>query len=189
MSISTKTGDDGTSALLFNRRVPKTDTRIEACGAVDELNAALGMARAASGPGPLNEEILRIQNELVLLMGELALLEDDRPRYEKSQGKYISAEATERLTALVHEGERKVSLTDWVMPGGSQAGAAFDFARTVCRRSERRVLKLRDQQDAVNPEIVRYLNRLSDLCFVWARESEAPAPGNQGKSSQIKGSS
>jgi cob(I)alamin adenosyltransferase len=64
-------------------------------------------------------------------------------------------------------------MTDWVMPGGSQLGAAFDFARTVCRRAERRVLKLRDQQSEASPEIVRYLNRLSDLCFVWAREAEA----------------
>jgi len=172
MSISTKTGDDGTSALLFNRRVPKTDTRIEACGAADELNAALGMARAAAGPGELNAEILRIQNELVLLMGELALLPEDRARYESMKGKYLTAEATERLTNLVHAGERHISMTDWVMPGGSQLGAAFDFARTVCRRAERRVLKLRDQQSEISPEIVRFLNRLSDLCFVWAREAE-----------------
>jgi cob(I)alamin adenosyltransferase len=168
MSISTKTGDDGTSGLLFNRRVPKTDARIEAYGSVDEFNAALGLARAAAGPGPLNDEILRIQKELVLLMGELALLDEDRPRYEKAGHRYIAPADVERLTALVHEGEKTVSFKDWVMPGANPLAAALDFARTVCRRAERRVLTLRDYQP-INPEIIRYLNRLSDLCFVWAR--------------------
>ena len=171
MSISTKTGDDGTSGLLFNRRVPKTDLRLEAYGTVDELNAALGLARAAAGPGPLNAEILRIQNDLVLLMGELALLEEDRPRYKPA---CIAPAAPERLTALVHEAETKVVLRDWVMPGANPLSAALDFARTVCRRAERRVLTLRDTQSPLNPEIIRYLNRLSDLCFIWARLTEKP---------------
>ncbi|MGA3172345.1 MAG: cob(I)yrinic acid a,c-diamide adenosyltransferase [Chthoniobacteraceae bacterium] len=173
MSISTTTGDDGTSGLLFNRRVPKTDAHIEACGAVDELNAALGLARVAVGAGALNEEILRVQKELVFLMGELALLDEDRARYEQAKGQKLAADATERLTGLVHEGEKGLKLNHWVMPGGSVAGAAFDFARTVCRRAERRVLMLKEQQPTLNPEIVRYLNRLSDLCFVWARRWEA----------------
>jgi len=173
MSISTTTGDDGTSSLLFNRRVSKTDAHIEAVGSVDELNSALGLARAAASE-PLNGEILRIQNELVLLMGELALLEEDRPRYDQFKGQYITAIATERLTTLVHEGEKVVSLTDWVMPGNTPLGAALDFARSVCRRAERRVLMLHERHP-LNPEIVSYLNRLSDLCFVWARESEPPS--------------
>lgn len=172
MSISTTTGDDGTSGLLFNRRVPKTDAHIEACGAVDELNAALGLARAAAGPGPLNDEILRIQNELVLLMGELALLDEDRPRYK---GRHIASGATDRLTTLVHEGEKKVSFKNWAMPGGTPLGAALDFARTVCRRAERRVLMLREQQVNLNPEIIRYLNRLSDVCCIWARCADQAA--------------
>jgi cob(I)alamin adenosyltransferase len=173
MSISTTTGDDGTSGLLFNRRVSKTDAHIEACGSVDELNAALGLARAAAGPGPLKDEILRIQDELVVLMGELALLEEDRARYERTQGKRITTEAVGRLTDLVHQGERTVPFKDWVMPGATTLGAALDFARTVCRRAERRVVALRDQETGLNPEIIRYLNRLSDLCFVWARVAEA----------------
>jgi cob(I)alamin adenosyltransferase len=172
MSISTRTGDDGTSGLLFGRRVPKTDPHIEACGAVDELNAALGMARATAGSGRLNQEILRIQNELVLVMAELALSEEDRARYEATKRERISAAATERLTALVHEGEANVSFKDWVMPGGTLLGAALDFARTVCRRAERRVLALREAQPALSPEVVPYLNRLSDLCCIWARQAE-----------------
>jgi len=172
MSISTQTGDDGTSALLFNRRVSKTNAHIEAVRAVDELNSALGMARAAAGPVPLNAEILRIQSELVTLMGELALLDEDRPRYEKAGGQFITSESTARLTSLVHQGESKVSLTDWTMPGGSPLGASLDFARTVCRRAERRAVQLRDLHPSLNPELIRYLNRLSDLCFVWAREAE-----------------
>jgi cob(I)alamin adenosyltransferase len=171
MSISTRTGDDGTSGLLFNRRVSKTNARIEAYGSVDELNAALGMVRAAAGPGPLNEQILRIQNELVIVMGDLALLDEDRPRYEEKRG-YIGPDATDRLTAIVHEGEKKVSITHWVTPGGNAVGAACDFARTVCRRAERRVLMVREQGTTVNPEIIHYLNRLSDVCFIWARLTE-----------------
>lgn len=169
MSISTKTGDDGTSGLLFGRRVPKTDAHVEACGAVDELNAALGMARAAAGPGPMNDEILRIQNELVPLMGELALLDEDRAKYEERGGQFLQAEATERLTAAVHALEKQVSFSDWAMPGANSASAACDFARTVCRRAERRVVMLREHQPSLNPEILRYLNRLSDLCCLWAR--------------------
>jgi len=180
MSISTKTGDDGTSGLLFNRRLSKIDVHFEAIGSVDELNAALGVARAAASPGPLNEEILRIQNELIyLLMAELALLDEDRPRYELRKGQFIAAPAVERLTALVHEGESKVSVKDWAIPGATPLGAALDFARTVCRRAERRILMLRESQPTLNPEIVRYINRLSDLCFIWAREVEnrpKPAP-------------
>ena len=173
MSISTKTGDDGTSGLLFNRRLSKTDAHFEAVGSVDELNAALGLARAAAGPGPLHEEILRIQNELVTLMAELTLLDEDRPKYEQREGRYITATAVDRLTSQVHEGEKKVTFKDWAMPGGSPLGAALDFARTVCRRAERRVLALRERQPTLNPEITRYLNRLSDLCCIWARVVEA----------------
>ena len=155
--------------MLFGRRVPKTDAHVEACGAVDELNAALGLARAGVGPGALNEKILRIQNELVLLMGELALLDEDRAKYQERGGKFLQAVAAERLTAAVHELEKRVSFSDWAMPGANAASAACDFARTVCRRAERRVVMLREQQAGLNPEILRYLNRLSDLCCLWAR--------------------
>lgn len=178
MSISTKTGDDGTSGLLFNRRFSKTDVHFEALGAVDELNAALGLVRAATGPGLLHEEILRIQNELVTLMAELALLDEDRARYEKREGHYIAAANVDRLTSHVHEGEKKVTFRDWATPGGSPLGAALDFARTVCRRAERRVLMLREQQPTLNQEIVHYLNRLSDLCCIWAREADAARGGS-----------
>ena len=174
MSISTKTGDDGTSGLLFNRRVPKTDARMEAYGTVDELNAALGLARAAMGPGELNAEILRIQNELVPLMGELALDSADRAKYEERGGKYLDVGASERLTALVHELEKQVSFVDWAMPGNNAASAACDLARTVCRRAERRVLGLQEQMGPLNPGILRYLNRLSDLCCLWARWLDRP---------------
>ena len=175
MSISTQTGDDGTPGLLFNRRVPKTDAHLAAVGTVDELSAALGIARAAASTGPISQEILRIQQELIQLMGEVALLDEDRPRYEQSKGPSMFGPATDRLTSLVHEGERHLTLRGWALPGGTPLGAAFDFARTVCRRAERRVLALRDLQPALNPDLIRYLNRLSDLCFIWARLSDAPA--------------
>ena len=169
MSISTKTGDNGTSGMLFNRRVSKTDAHLEAYGTVDELNAALGLARAAIGPGELNIKILHIQNELVPLMGELALEAADREKYEDRGGNYLDPGASERLTALVHELEKNMHFSDWAMPGGNPASAACDFARTVCRRAERRVVSLQEHVGPINPEIIRYLNRLSDLCFLWAR--------------------
>jgi cob(I)alamin adenosyltransferase len=179
MSISTKTGDDGTSALLFNRRVPKTDLRIEAYGTVDELNAALGLARASIGPGDLNNQIVEIQKELVLLMGELALLDEDRPKYETRGHRCIDSADVDRLTAAVHNLEKTITFADWATPGANPTSAAFDFARTVCRRAERRVLTLNggDLKNAasINPEIIRYLNRLSDLCWIWARQADQPA--------------
>jgi cob(I)alamin adenosyltransferase len=129
----------------------------------------------------LNSEILAIQHELIYLMGELALLDEDRSRYEQANGHATAPAAIDRLTTLVHETESRVSLTGWSMPGGTPLGAALDFARTVCRRAERRAMALRQLQPTLNPEIIRYLNRLSDLCFVWARDAEnstTPAPAS-----------
>lgn len=175
MAISTKTGDDGTSGLLFNRRVSKTDARLEACGAVDELNAALGLVRAAAGGMALQEEVTRVQHELVTLMGELALEPADREKYEARGGHYLKATATERLTEAVRKIEEQGSFTDWAMPGGTPASAACDFARTICRRAERRAVAVREAAGELNPEILRYLNRLSDLCWLWARILEQSA--------------
>ncbi len=130
------------------------------------------MARAAVGPGDLNAEILRIQNELVILMGELALLPEDRLKYEERGGKYMAPAAVDRLTTAIHTLEKIITFQDWAMPGSNPASAACDFARTVCRRAERRVLALREPSGPINPEIIRYLNRLSDLCWLWARAIE-----------------
>ena len=177
MSIATKTGDDGTTALMYGRRVPKTDVRIAANGAVDELNAALGVARAALADGFVTEKILAIQKELVVLMGELAVLPEDRERFAKSGFQFAGTAMVDRLTAHVDDLEKnhRISYEGWATPGATPASAALDLARTVCRRAERAVLALGESGAPVNAEIVRYLNRLSDLCWLWARWVETRA--------------
>ncbi|MGB8354902.1 MAG: cob(I)yrinic acid a,c-diamide adenosyltransferase [Chthoniobacteraceae bacterium] len=177
MSIATKTGDDGTTALMYGRRVPKTDPRLEAYGTVDELNAALGMVRATVREPFITEPIFSIQKDLVVLMGELAVVSEDRGRYEKSGHEFVTAAMVERLTALVDDIEKnhKVSYKHWATPGATLSSASLDVARTVCRRAERRVAALGEKEIAVNPAIIRYLNRLSDLCWLYARWVETKA--------------
>jgi cob(I)alamin adenosyltransferase len=181
MSIATKTGDDGTTALMYGRRVAKTDPRIAANGAVDELNAALGTVRAFSGDAAINEPILAIQKELVTLMGELAVLPEDRERYRAGGYDFVEAAMVDRLTAHVDHLEKnhQISYRGWATPGATVGSAALDVARTVCRRAERAVLVVRETGAEVNPEIVRYLNRLSDLCWLWARWVETRAEAAQ----------
>jgi cob(I)alamin adenosyltransferase len=189
MSISTKTGDAGTTALLFNRRVPKSDPRVEACGSVDELNAALGFVRASVSDRSLAARLLRIQRELVALMGELATHPDDRAGYRKTGFPRIRARATTRLGRWVLTLEaRGVTFKGWAMPGDSRVGAAFELARTACRRAERRVCGMPGGGE--NPEIVRYLNRLSDLLWLLARQADAAAavlPDRAGRASRLSG--
>ena len=171
MSIATKTGDDGTTALMFGKRVHKTDPRVEAYGTVDELNAALGMVRATAREPFISEPVLSIQKELVILMGELAVADEDRERYIKGGYGLVTAAMVDRLTALIDDLEKnhKITYKHWATPGASQGSAALDAARTICRRAERRVAGLVEKQIPVNPETIRYLNRLSDLCWLYAR--------------------
>jgi cob(I)alamin adenosyltransferase len=170
MSIATRTGDTGSTSLLFGRRVSKADARIAANGAIDELNAALGMARALARWDFVREPILAIQRELVGLMGEIACEEGDRDRYREKGFACIDPEKVERLTALVHELENnhRLDFAQWATPGASPAAAALDVARTVCRRAEREVVLVATETE-LNPEILRYLNRLSDLLWLLAR--------------------
>lgn len=172
MSIVTKTGDDGTTALMYGRRVPKNHPRVEAYGAVDELNAALGMARATAEQDSVREDLLCIQNDLVVLMGELATAPEDLPRYLKDGFLQLGADKTARLEEMIVKIEPKTPFKDWVMPGGNSHGAALDSARVICRRAERRVCELKETGGLANREIVVYLNRLADLLWLLARRAE-----------------
>jgi len=173
MSIATKTGDNGTTGLLFNRRVRKTHPRIEACGAVDELNAALGLARAVSPS--LNPDILAIQKTLVVLMGELAVLREDSVRYESQGFRHISPDQTRPIDSAIAALEaRQISYKDWATPGDNLAAASLEMARTACRRAERRVCALLESGEVGNVETLVYLNRLSDLLWLLARAAETP---------------
>ena len=178
MSIVTKTGDAGTTALMYNRRVPKSHPRVEACGVVDELNAALGMARAAARDQRGAARLIDFQKDLVGIMGEVATLAEDRARYQKEGYAIVTPAATARLDREIESLEAGgVGSSGWVMPGGSLESATLDVARTVCRRAERRVSALQETDPTQNPEILVYLNRLSDLLWLLARAADQSAPG------------
>ena len=174
MSIATRTGDDGTTGLLFNRRVSKCHPRVEACGAVDELNAALGLARASSPHEFVRRNIECRQQELVPLMAELATDAQDAQRYVQSGFPVVTVEMADALDRVIQDLEAQhVSFQGWATPGDSLDSAALDLARTACRRAERRVCAVQESGQGVNPQVVVYLNRLSDLLWLLARWVEA----------------
>jgi cob(I)alamin adenosyltransferase len=176
MSIATKTGDSGTTGLMYNRRVPKTHARVEAYGTVDELNAALGMARASATEDFVRDNLFWIQQGLVDLMGELSVTLEDLPRYAKDGYSLVTPAMTAKLDVLVKEIEaQKVSFKGWATPGASGSSAALDVARTICRRAERRVCAMLEAGELKNAEIIIYLNRLSDLLWLFARWVETKA--------------
>ncbi len=176
MSIATKTGDQGTTGLMYNRRVSKCHPRVEAYGCVDELNAALGLARATGKEKFVTDHLLAIQQELVILMGELATAVDDLPRFVKDGFQLVKPEMTAKLDKLVAEIEaQKIAFKGWATPGATEHAAALDVARTVCRRAERRVCALHEAGQLHNPEIIIFLNRLADLLWLFARWAETKA--------------
>lgn len=180
MSIATKTGDKGTTGLMYNRRVSKNHPRVEAYGCVDELNAALGLARATAQHDFVRDNILIIQKDLVVLMGELATAVDDLPRYVKDGFTLVTPDMTAKLDKLIAEIEsQKITFAGWATPGASIDSAALDVARTVCRRAERRVCAVQEINQLQNPEIIVYLNRLADLLWLFARwvETQPMASG------------
>jgi cob(I)alamin adenosyltransferase len=180
MSIATKTGDAGKTALMYGRRVPKMDRRVEAYGTVDELNAALGLARATTKAELIQSTVLAVQKELVVLMGELAVADEDRERYQRDGYDVVTTAMVDRLTSVVDDLEQNHHITykHWATPGNTLDAAALDVARTICRRAERRVVALADVGDYVNPETVRYLNRLSDVLWLFARYAEGQGGGS-----------
>lgn len=174
MSIVTKTGDKGTTALMYGRRVSKCHPRVEAYGCVDELNAAIGLARAGATADFLRENLILIQRDLVKVMGELATAVEDLPRYVKDGYTLVTSQLTHKLDAVVKEIEaQSVSFKGWATPGDTPTSGALDLARTVCRRAERRVCALQEADQLQNSEIIVYLNRLADLLWLMARWAEA----------------
>ncbi len=174
MSIVTKTGDQGSTSLMYGRRVSKCHARVEAYGAVDELNAAIGLARASTDQDFVRNHLLSIQKDLVGLMGELATAAEDLPRYLKDGFARIAPEMTARLELAVKDIEaQEIRFRGWATPGATLASASVDVARTICRRAERRVCALQDSGQLGNAEIIIYLNRLSDLLWLLARWIEA----------------
>jgi len=175
-SIATRTGDDGTTALLYGQRVPKDHPQIEAVGNLDEFNAALGVARAACPDPAQRDELERIQQDLVSLMGEVACAESDSARYAASRFTKVGAAELARLDAAVAGLEAaRPPPADWAMPGATPPAAALDLARTLARRAERRLVALPRHGKTIRPLLLQYLNRVSDLLWLMARAVEAQA--------------
>lgn len=177
MSIATRTGDDGTTSLLYGQRVPKDHPQIEAVGAFDELNVAVGAIKPHLAGTPRDAELrdllLATQGNLVALMGELACAEADAARHSTSKFKKIHREDVDRLDGAVRAIEARTLRVDgWATPGGNARAAAFDLARTTARRAERRLTALPAHGRSVRPELRQYVNRLSDLLWLLAREAE-----------------
>jgi cob(I)alamin adenosyltransferase len=180
MSIATKTGDAGETSLMYGRRVPKTDARVDAYGCVDELNAALGLVRVTAPDAFTRDHIHAIQKELITVMGELATAREDIERYTQDGFQLTTAAMVDRLTSIIDELERDKLLhfKGWAIPGSTMVSAALDVARTTCRRAERRVAELLESDSGFNREILRYLNRLSDLCWLLGRYAEKQQQGS-----------
>jgi cob(I)alamin adenosyltransferase len=166
VKIYTKTGDTGETSLLGGARVPKDHHRVSAYGEVDETNAAIGAVRALSD-GPLDALLLGIQEDLFAIGAQLA---DPTRKVAASRAKAaVASSQVRRLEKAIDAREAKLPpLRSFVLPGGTPAAALLHQARTVCRRAERSVVTLSREGD-VDPRIVVYLNRLSDLLFVLAR--------------------
>ena len=172
-SIATRTGDDGTTALLYGQRVPKNHPQVEAVGALDELNAALGFAKATRPVGADAAEIERIQQELVALMGEVSCAEADAARYADSKFARIGPAELSRIDDAVAAVEaRQPKFDGWATPGANLHAAALDLARTAARRAERHLVGLGGHGKTVRPVLLQYVNRVSDLLWLLAREAE-----------------
>ncbi len=166
MKIYTRTGDNGTTGLFGGPRVLKDDLRIEAYGTVDELNACLGMVRASNPGSPVNDQLLEIQNALFAVGAELA-----SPDPVAMNTRLLTDASIENLEKWIDDLEGQLPpLKQFILPGGSLAASQLHLARSVCRRAERRVVTLAQSPEAnVSDNVVRYLNRLSDLLFVQSR--------------------
>ena len=184
MSIATRTGDQGETGLMYGRRVKKYDLRVETYGTVDELNAALGLARAQAGLPLVKEELFAVQKQLVALMGELAVAPEDMARYAADKYPKLTEAMLTHLDDLVARLEaEKISFDGWATPGASVPSAALDVARTVCRRAERLVAKLASVNE-IDLLVIRYLNRLSDILWLMARYTETQLGVSAGGSSR-----
>ncbi len=178
MKIYTKTGDEGSTGLFAGPRVAKDDPRIEAYGTVDELNAAIGIARSHLALLPdvpeatvdFDNQLMAIQNELFAVGAELAT-----PEPEAHGTRWIGESEISRLERAIDDYESNLpQLTTFILPAGNLAAATIHLARAICRRAERRVVTLADRA-TISRDLIIYLNRLGDLLFVLSRAANAAA--------------
>ncbi len=168
MKIYTKSGDEGSTGLFAGPRVSKDDSRIEAYGTVDELNAAIGFTRSQSLPAAIDERLQTIQHELFAVGAELAT-----PEPEKHGTHWIDAGHITKLEEAIDAFEEELSpLTTFILPTGSLAATSLHLARSICRRAERRIVTLGNSA-TISADLIVYLNRLGDLLFVLSRAANA----------------
>jgi len=173
VKIYTKTGDDGTTGLLYGGRADKNDLRIEAAGSIDEAVAALGLARATCTTPGLGELLLRLQRELFAAGAEIATSPENWRKLDVGKGTLIDAGLVDSLEQLIDEHESRFTMpSEFIIPGENQGSAAIDLARAFVRRAERRCVALSRESLLPDDEILKYLNRMADLLFVLARYEE-----------------
>lgn len=172
----TRTGDDGTTGLLGDERVKKFDLRMEALGTLDELSASLGLCRSMLSSSKHNDEIVFLQRKLYELMAEVASSRTNASKFSR-----VTTESVLDLEKRIDKYALSVELPEgFIIPGDTPASAAISFSRAIARRAERRVVELFNRKEISNPEILRYLNRLSSLLFTMEilliQESAAEHP-------------
>lgn len=179
MSIVTKKGDSGTTRLIYGETVSKANEQVEAYGGIDELNAFLGHARAVCEHQPTKDVLEQIQRDTFVIGAELATPVEKVHQLKQR----VDEKMTQFLDSHVAEIEAMPGiLDDWSLPGATVAGAALDVARVVARRAERQVARWGNLEPELNPEILRYMNRLSDLLWLLGRRYEIL----HGKSSALR---
>lgn len=157
-------GDGGETSLLYGVRVPKSDLHCEAYGAIDEATSALGLARALSQKERVKDILLSVEKELFTLSGELATPIEEYSKYAQ-KGVIITSKMVQRLEDLIDELEKELEMPKAFITSACLSSAALNLARTIIRRSEREVVRLKQNKLLPNDEILRYLNRLADLVF------------------------
>ena len=158
----TRKGDDGTTGTLGKTRLPKYHPRIETIGTLDEATAALGLARALVESPKVDVVLTKIQRDIYSLMAEVAATPENAAKFRSIKSSHV--EWLEKQTDALSE---KIEMpTEFILPGETKGGGALSVARTVTRRAERRVAELLDEGELENKELLRYLNRLSSLCFI-----------------------
>lgn len=168
-SIVTRAGDTGQTKLIYGERVSKADLQVEAYGTIDELNSFLGLARSLCDSADINQTLEHLQRETFIVGAELATPPDSLDKLKTR----VAPAMTEFLDAKIAQIEELPGLLDdWALPGATQAGAAIDVARSVCRRAERCTVRLHDAGLVPNEEVLRYLNRASDLLWLLGRQYE-----------------
>jgi len=172
-----KKGDKGETSLLYGMRVAKCDARCEAYGTVDEAVSALGLAKNFCQPD-IKDILSSLQQDLFIVGAELATPPEHYSELV-AKGKAVQSEMVQRLEDLIDYFEAKVDMPcEFIIPGACKSSASLDVARTVLRRAERRVVALKETGQAVNEEVLKYLNRLADLVFTLARYQDEVEDGD-----------